>query len=87
MLEPRGYEWTRSDSVRRLLRAGDVAWFRLIAEDSEGDEPVTWLELVQEPELEGAVVLLESATGAVRAMVGGRSYSRFSPQTSHRDAN
>lgn len=32
--------------------------------------------LEQEPEVEGAVVVLESATGAVRAMVGGWSFRR-----------
>ncbi len=34
------------------------------------------LFLEQEPEMEGAVVVIESATGAVRAMVGGWSFER-----------
>ena len=40
----------------------------------EGEEPV--LTLHQEPELEGAAIVLESATGAIRALVGGWDYGR-----------
>lgn len=49
--------------------------------EDETDEE-TWkpeeltLSLEQEPEVEGAVLVLESATGAVRAMVGGWSFQR-----------
>lgn len=80
MLEASGYEWTRRDSPP--LRRGDVAWFELqsvgdAASVEEGtDQPRFELELVQEPRIEGAVLLLESATGAVRAMVGGWDYER-----------
>ncbi len=79
-LEPAGYRWTRRNSPP--LRRGDVAWFELRAgEDppADGDEAGAArfaLELVQEPAIEGAVLLLESATGAVRAMVGGWDYDR-----------
>ncbi len=79
-LKPPGYEWTRGDSPP--LRKGDVAWFELqasadAASVEEGtDEARFELELVQEPLIEGAVLLLESATGAVRAMVGGWDYDR-----------
>lgn len=81
MLEPSGYEWTRRDSPP--LRRGDVAWFELrpVSEAATGgeegaDQARFELELVQEPRIEGAVLLLESATGAVRAMVGGWDYGR-----------
>ena len=81
MLEPSGYEWTRRDSPP--LRRGDVAWFELrpVSDAATGDEEGAdqtrfELELVQEPRIEGAVLLLESATGAVRAMVGGWDYDR-----------
>lgn len=59
---------------------------RATAEEPRAGEPEsalpTWspedleLFLEQEPEVEGAVVVLESATGAVRAMVGGWSFQR-----------
>ncbi|MXX75133.1 MAG: PBP1A family penicillin-binding protein [Holophagales bacterium] len=80
MLEPPGYEWTRRDSPP--LRRGDIAWFELRTPDDAASveegagQPRFELELVQEPRIEGAVLLLESATGAVRAMVGGWDYKR-----------
>jgi penicillin-binding protein 1A len=73
-----GIRWTRRSQPSDLLQRGDVAWFRLEApEGAEGEpagEPVLHLE--QEPEVEGAVLVLESASGAVRAMVGGWDFDR-----------
>ncbi len=71
-LDASGIRWTRMRRPGDVVQAGDVAWFRFVA----GKEGERTLELVQEPELEGAVVVLESATGAVRAMVGGWSFDR-----------
>lgn len=88
-LEPRGIEWTRRQRPAELLSPGDVAWFSLRtqedpelppADDPESagseEETGTWLALEQEPELEGAVLVVESATGAIRALVGGWDYER-----------
>ena len=85
-----GIAWARRSSPAALLEPGDVAWFRLEAsEGSQGEgertgdggdgaveaaEPRLMLE--QEPELDGAVVVIESATGAVRAMAGGWDFER-----------
>lgn len=66
-----GIAWTREHRVSKLLEAGDVAWFRLEASEEERR-----LVLEQEPELEGVAIVLESTTGAVRAMVGGWSFER-----------
>lgn len=82
-LLPAGVRWTRRRTPDRVLEVGDVAWFRLAADEDEGlpsggpeegAAPVVVLE--QQPELQGAVVVLESATGAVRAMVGGWDFDR-----------
>ena len=80
VLQSEGYAWTRRDAPP--LARGDIAWFEFHAtgEDDTNDgaapeEPFA-LELVQEPLVEGAVLLLESSTGAVRAMVGGWDYER-----------
>lgn len=77
-LGPEGIRWTGRSQPSDLLQRGDVAWFRLEApagEDGEAaGEPVLHLE--QEPEVEGAVLVLESASGAVRAMVGGWDFDR-----------
>ncbi len=77
-LGPEGIRWTGRSQPSDLLQRGDVAWFRLAAPEGEdgeaAGEPVLHLE--QEPEVEGAVVVLESASGAVRAMVGGWDFDR-----------
>lgn len=74
-LEREGFRWTGQRDARRILSPGDVAWFRLQSgEEDEAHEP--WLVLEQEPEIEAAALVLESATGAVRAMVGGWDFAR-----------
>lgn len=79
-LNREGYSWTRQKRADRLLKPGNVAWFRLdIGDDSDENgradsEPVLHLE--QEPELEAAALVLESSSGAIRAMVGGWSFER-----------
>lgn len=69
-----GTSWTRQSDIRRLLRPGDVAWFRL--EAAEDEEAAPRLVLEQDPEMESAAIVLESSTGAVRAMVGGWDFAR-----------
>ncbi|MDX1645235.1 MAG: penicillin-binding transpeptidase domain-containing protein, partial [Thermoanaerobaculia bacterium] len=74
-----GIEWTRRREPRTVLSRGDIAWFRLgpAEEEAEGEEESeAILHLEQEPELEAAALVLESSTGAVRAMVGGWDFSR-----------
>ena len=72
-LDAQGMEWTKKDAPGSILRPGDVAWFEL--EGGEDGEPDR-LALRQEPEVEAALVLIESRTGAVRALVGGWDYGR-----------
>ncbi|HRC87300.1 MAG TPA: penicillin-binding transpeptidase domain-containing protein, partial [Thermoanaerobaculia bacterium] len=72
-LTPEGIAWTGKTQPNRLLNRGDVAWFR-IAPLKEGGPPI--LRLEQEPELQGAAMVIESATGAVRAMAGGWDFGR-----------
>lgn len=66
--------WTGRGGLAAVLRPGDVAWFRLQV-DPTGRQPPAWL-LAQEPVMEGAVIVLESASGAVRALVGGWDFNR-----------
>jgi penicillin-binding protein 1A len=66
--------WTGKRSPRELLRPGDIAWFR---PDPDPKNPgVTIWKLEQEPVVEGSVIVLESATGAVRGLVGGWDFRR-----------
>jgi len=55
----------------RILRAGDVAKFRLATVAGE-----VVAELVQEPIVEGALLSIDVATGDVLAMVGGYDFGR-----------
>ncbi|HZI63328.1 MAG TPA: penicillin-binding transpeptidase domain-containing protein, partial [Thermoanaerobaculia bacterium] len=79
-LEPAGIAWTGRRRPSELLKRGDVAWFRLAVPEpgkqgaDSSREP--YLRLEQEPELQGAAIVLESATGAVRALVGGWAFER-----------
>ena len=75
-LDATGIQWTKKKRLDSLLQPGDVAWFELQASEEKG--PVDTIALEQEPELEGAVVVLESASGAIRAMIGGWNFSRSS---------
>jgi len=72
-----GIDWTGKTHPGELLEPGDVAWFELLASQ---DDPgvVESIRLEQEPVLESAVIVLESATGAIRGMVGGWDFSRSS---------
>lgn len=80
-LDSEGIQWTKKRRPRDVLALGDVAWFRL-AEEPESAQ----LFLEQDPLLEGAVLVIESATGAIRAMVGGWSFedSKFNRATQAR---
>ncbi len=81
-----GIKWTRKTKVSDALRRGDVAWFRLeeppkpdekapaAARRPAGGPPRLLLE--QEPRIEGVMLVLDSASGAVRAMVGGWDFER-----------
>ena len=77
VLETSGIEWTRKKKPSQLLKRGDVAWFELIATQEE-NAIADAIRLEQEPILESAVIVLESATGAIRGMVGGWDFSRSS---------
>jgi penicillin-binding protein 1A len=78
-----GIKWTGRSRPDQLLKRGDVAWFRLALPESDkkdkdavGETAEPYLRLEQEPEIEGAALVLESSSGAVRAMVGGWDYDR-----------
>lgn len=82
-LDRQGIAWTHRPGPDKVLKRGDVAWFRLevpeAKKDAKGDktgaaEPRLMLE--QEPRMEGASVVIESHTGAIRAMVGGWDFER-----------
>lgn len=86
-LDRAGIEWTRRRRPSEVLSRGDVAWFRVEAAEEAGADDAEAsadaaaeadlrLVLEQQPEVQGAVVVLESATGAIRALVGGWDFDR-----------
>lgn len=72
---PEEIAWTKRRRVSEVLRQGDVALFRVLRVDRKNR--TLDVELDQIPEVQGAALILDNQTGAVRAMVGGYDF-RFS---------
>ncbi len=75
-LEGDGVRWSGKERVSLVLARGDVAWFRFPTRAEREEDVSSEVVLEQEPLLEGAAVILDSATGAVRALVGGWDFAR-----------
>ena len=69
-----GAKWTRTSSLKRILREGDIVLARL--PETLPGEGVLEVGLLQEPALEAALVAMDNRTGAVRALVGGFDFHR-----------
>jgi len=78
----RSWKYRAQNSMKNVLNSGDLVDLRVVTADAkEKDEtnrfamqvkgPVAAAELVQEPELQGALFSYRLDTGAVTAMVGG----------------
>lgn len=71
-VSPSDFAWTKRVSPKELFTPGDVDLF-LIDEVRGKTMSVT---LDQQPDVQGAIVAVDNATGAVRAMVGGLDYAK-----------
>lgn len=71
-LKPEGMAWTKASSPHEILVPGDVALFMIRSIDPAKHEMAISLE--QKPAVQGALVLIESATGDVKALVGGYDF-------------
>ena len=67
-LEKEGFAWTNFGDLHNLLHAGDLVPVSM-------DDRMR-LYLNQEPQVQGAVVVLENGSGRIRAMVGGTDFER-----------
>ena len=78
---PQDIAWTGAATPSEILKAGDVASF--LVQSVDPAEKVIEISLDQEPRVQGAVVVLENATGEVKAMVGGYDFglSQFNRAT------
>lgn len=81
LVTPEQVAWTKKKQVDQVLKAGDVAIFKLQSVNRENKTIEAVLDQI--PEVQGAVLVLDNRTGAVRAMVGGFDfeYSKFNRAT------
>jgi penicillin-binding protein 1A len=66
--------WTGRSNPSQLLKTGDVAPFLIDAVDEAHNTLKVTLD--QEPEVEGALLAIDPATGEIRALVGGWDFNR-----------
>lgn len=80
-VRPGHVDWTGKERVDQVLKAGDVCAFTL--ESLNREERTVEVTLDRVPEVQGALMAIESETGAIRAMVGGFDfrYSKFNRAT------
>lgn len=71
-LAPSGFAWTTAKDPSKILKRGDLVTVT-VDQKKDGSE---FLSLENDPKEEGAVLVIENATGAVRAMSGGYDWSR-----------
>lgn len=74
-----GVKWTGAASAAKILKPGDL----ITVTATKGKDGSLALVLDQDPREQGAVLILENASGAVRAMVGGYDWtqSKFNRST------
>lgn len=65
-----GFSWTGARSAARILKPGDLITVTFQKEKDGGA-----IQLEDDPREQGAVLILENSTGAIRAMVGGYDWS------------
>ncbi len=67
-----GVKWTGAASAAKILKPGDL----ITVTATKGKDGSLALVLDQDPREQGAVLILENASGAVRAMVGGSDWTQ-----------
>lgn len=71
-----GAKWTGRDSLTRLVKRGDLVLVRLPDPLPPSEDEVVEVELLQEPSIEGAMIAMDSDSGAILALVGGFDFDR-----------
>ena len=75
LLTRKSIEWTGRTSLTRLVKRGDIVLVRLHTVPAERTAVLT-VTLEPEPNVEGAIVVLDNRTGALLALVGGFDFDR-----------
>jgi len=65
------FAWTRKTEPLELFAPGDVDLFEV--KEIKGTKPVVTLD--QYPNVQGAILVIDNATGAIKAMVGGYDWN------------
>src|SRR5450756_939510 len=66
------FRWTRAESPAKAVQRGDVIQIETSRNEAGKEETL----VAQDPRVEGAVVIVENGTGAVRALTGGYDFNR-----------
>jgi penicillin-binding protein 1A len=69
---PKEIAWTKAASPEKILKPGDLAYFKVVSADAT--LKTVSLTLDQHPNIEGAIIILDNATGEIKAMVGGYDF-------------
>ena len=72
MVPAAAFRWTRADSPAKVVQRGDLIQIETSVNEAGKEETL----VAQDPHVEGAVVILENGTGAVRALTGGYDFNR-----------
>jgi penicillin-binding protein 1A len=74
LLTEQNVAWTGKRSLTAVFRAGDLALFRILSVDRSKQQ--LKVDLEQKPLVQGALVVIESATGDIKAMLGGYDFEK-----------
>jgi penicillin-binding protein 1A len=75
-VRPQDVAWTRRTNMLDVLPRGAVAPFHILAVSEAGGEKRVRVALDQEPKVEGALIAIDTKTGAIKAMVGGYDFEK-----------
>jgi penicillin-binding protein 1A len=80
-LTPPDIAWTKASSPEEILKPGDIALF-LVRSLNAGEHKMA-VSLEQKPEVQGALVAIDSSTGDIKALIGGYDFeqSKFNRAT------
>lgn len=71
-LTPADYAWTKITEPHQVFSVGDLDLFEV----KEAKGKTLRLTLDQRPDVQGAMLVIDNATGAIKAMVGGYDFSQ-----------
>ena len=69
---PKEIAWTKARNPSEILKPGDLAYFQVVALDDAKKQASVVLEQI--PEVQGAMITVDNATGEIKTMVGGYDF-------------